>query len=603
MSDQKNLILAIIASMAILFGFQYFYEMPRAEKARQLEAQRQEAIRQANPNATVTAPPRAPGDAPPIPVPGGAGTAAETAASRDTLLAQTRRVRIEGRRVHGSINLTGGRLDDLTLIDYRVGLDPKSPEIVLLSPAGAPGGYYAEYGWSSGGGVPVKLPDGTSEWQAAAGSLRGGEAVTLSWDNGEGLVFRRTFALDDNYLFTVTQAVENKGGQPVTLYPYALIVRSGTPKTDGMYVLHEGPLGVFRDSLDKDGTLKEISYSDLVGEKPVEQQSLGGWIGFTDKYWLTALIPANDAPVKARFSHTQRVTDRYQADVLGTEGVAIPVGGSGQSVMRLFAGAKQVGLIDGYHERLAIPRFDRAIDWGWFPFLTKPMFAGLDYFHKLLGNMGLAILMLTIVIKTLFLPLAWKSYVSMSAMKELQPKMVELREKYGEDRAKLSQEMMSLYKKEKVNPAAGCFPILLQIPVFFALYKVLYISIEMRHAPFYGWVRDLSAPDPTTWINLFGLLPFEVPNLGPLQIISLGVWPIFMGITMWLQMRMNPTPPDPVQAKIFAFMPIIFTFMMGSFAAGLVIYWSWNNLLSVAQQWFIMRRMKAQKAKAKAKAA
>jgi YidC/Oxa1 family membrane protein insertase len=598
MSDQKNLFLAIAVSMAILFGFQYFYEAPQAEKARQLEAQKQEAIKQATP---VPAPGNTSSASAP-PAPAAPTTPEAIAASRQAAL-QGDRVRIEGRRVHGSINLLGGRLDDLTLAEYRETLDPKSPEIVLLSPATAPHGYYGDFGWSSGGEQPVKLPDANTKWQASAPSLRPGQPVTLTWDNGEGIVFNRVFTLDDNYMFTVTQKVLNNTERPLTLFPYALLVRHGTPKTDGIYILHEGPLGVFRDDATASGTLKELSYSGLVGEKPVEYTSTGGWIGITDKYWLAAIIPPNTEKVKARFSHTQRASDRYQVDVLGTQGVTIAPKAVVENVTRVFAGAKEVGVIDRYEDQLAIPNFNKSIDWGWFHFLTRPMFVALDYFHRLLGNMGLAILMLTIVVKTLFLPLAYKSYVSMSGLKELQPKMTELREKYGEDRQKLSQEMMTLYKKEKINPAAGCLPILLQIPVFFALYKVLYIAIEMRHAPFYGWIHDLSAPDPTTWMNLFGLLPYTVPNLGPLQILSLGIWPIIMGITMWAQMRMNPTPPDPVQAKIFAFMPLIFTFMMGHFAAGLVIYWSWNNLLSVAQQWAIMKRMKAQKARAKAKAA
>ncbi len=600
MSDQKNLILAIVASMAILFGFQYFYEMPRAEKARQAEAQRQEQIKQAAP-ATPAGIPATTADsaAPTAPA---AETAIAPGAVRQSVLGLSPRVRIEGRRVHGSISLTGGRLDDLTLADYRETLAPDSPEIILLSPAGAANAYFGDFGWSASGGQPVKVPDANTLWTASSPVLRADQPMTLTWDNGEGLVFSRTFTLDDNYMFAVTQKVENKTDQAVTLYPYSLLSRTGTPLTDGLYILHEGPIGVFRDTAEKSGSATELKYSKLIDEKSVTQNSVGGWIGFTDKYWLTALIPAPDDAVKARFSHTARANDRYQIDLLGANGLNIGPKSTGETTTRLFAGAKQVGLIDDYKTRYNIAHFDLAIDWGWFYFLTKPMFAAVDYFYKLLGNFGLAILLLTIIVKTLFLPLAYKSYVSMSQMKDLQPKMLELREKYAEDRQKLNQEMMALYKREKVNPAAGCLPIVLQIPVFFALYKVLYITIEMRHAPFFGWIHDLSAPDPTTWMNLFGLLPYTVPNLGPLHILSIGVWPLLMGISMWLQMKMNPTPPDPVQQKIFAFMPIVFTFMLGSFAAGLVIYWTWNNLLSITQQWLIKKRMDRQKAKKAASA-
>ncbi|MGQ3029153.1 MAG: membrane protein insertase YidC, partial [Ferrovibrionaceae bacterium] len=499
-------------------------------------------------------------------------------------------IRIATPKVRGSIALTGGRLDDLVLTEYRETVDPKSPEIVLLAPAGAEHAYYAEFGWTAAPSETAKLPDGATVWKADGTELTATKPIVLSWNNGEGLTFTRTIAIDANYMFTVTQKVENASGKKVTLFPYGLVQRQGTPKTEGLYILHEGPLGVFRDKADSSGTLKEYSYKDVISDKSIEFPSIGGWIGITDKYWLTALVPVDTANVKARFSHVLRDGDRYQVDLLGSA-VEVEQGQSGENVQRLFAGAKVVTLIDTYAEQYKIARFDRAIDWGWFYFLTRPVFFCIDFFFHLFGNFGLAILTLTVIIKFLFLPLAYKSYVSMSQMKELQPEMMKLRERYGDDRQKLNEEMMALYRRSKVNPASGCLPILLQIPVFFALYKVIFTTIEMRHAPFYGWIHDLSAPDPTSWINLFGLLPFAVPHLGPLDIVNIGVWPLIMGVTMWAQMKLNPTPPDPVQAKIFSFMPIIFTFMLGKFAAGLVIYWSWNNLLSVAQQWFIMRRV------------
>jgi YidC/Oxa1 family membrane protein insertase len=580
MSDQKNLFIAIAISLVVLLGFQYFYEMPRMERQRAEQAA--QALKDA-PKAGETQAPQAPGSAAPAP-------AAAVPKTREEVLSGAERIKIATPKVRGSIALTGGRLDDLVLTEYRETVDPKSPEIVLLAPAGAEHAYYAEFGWTAAPSETAKLPDGATVWKADGTELTATKPIVLSWNNGEGLTFTRTIAIDANYMFTVTQKVENASGKKVTLFPYALVQRQGTPKTEGLYILHEGPLGVFRDKADSSGTLKEYSYKDVVSDKSIEFPSIGGWIGITDKYWLTALVPVDTANVKARFSHVLRDGDRYQVDLLGSA-VEVDQGQSGENVQRLFAGAKVVNLIDTYAEQYKIARFDRAIDWGWFYFLTRPVFFCIDFFFHVFGNFGLAILTLTIIIKFLFLPLAYKSYVSMSQMKELQPEMMKLRERYGDDRQKLNEEMMALYRRSKVNPASGCLPILLQIPVFFSLYKVIFTTIEMRHAPFYGWIHDLSAPDPTSWINLFGLLPFAVPHLGPLDIVNIGVWPLIMGVTMWAQMKLNPTPPDPVQAKIFSFMPIIFTFMLGKFAAGLVIYWSWNNLLSVAQQWFIMRRV------------
>jgi len=382
-------------------------------------------------------------------------------------------------------------------------------------------------------------------------------------------------------MLTVVQKVENAGTQPVTLYPYALISRTGTPPVLGFFILHEGLLGVF------DNSLKEYTYANMRDEKSgaVKFASTGGWLGITDKYWLVALVPDQAEKVEANFRHTLRdKVDKYQADYLGAARRLAP-GASAESHSLLFAGAKEVRLIDAYKERYNIALFDRTVDWGWFYFLTRPIFYILDYFFTVLGNFGLAILLLTVLVKLLFFPLANKSYKSMSAMKKLQPEMMRLREQYGEDRAKLNQAMMELYKKEKVNPVSGCLPIVIQIPVFFALYKVLFVTIEMRHAPFYGWIKDLSAPDPTSVFNLFGLIPWTPPYL-----LMVGAWPIIMGITMYLQQKLNPQPPDPVQAKVFMMLPIVFTYMLSAFPVGLVIYWAWNNLLSIAQQWVIMRR-------------
>lgn len=579
MSDQKNLIIAIAASVAILLGFQLFIEKPKQDRLRE-----QQAVEQAQNQSNVPAP------AAGLPQMPGLSEQAGRTESREKALAQAPRVKIEGKRLVGSINLTGGRIDDIVLPEYKETIQPDSQPIHLLSPAGGPSPYYTEFGWTAAG-EGVALPNGQTRWAADSDVLRPGKPVTMTWDNGQGLMFSRVITVDDNYLFTVTQKVQNNSGNAVTLFPYALISRHGTPTTDGLYILHEGPLAVFREKAEDTGTLKEFSYGDLADETSQEFTSLGGWVGFTDKYWLTALVPGVSQNIKARLTHSKvNGGDRYQADYLGG-GMEVAPGQSIENASLLFTGAKEVNLIERYQEQHQIARFDLSIDWGWFYFLTRPMFWAIDNLNGLLGSIGLAMLAVTVIVKLIFFPLAYKSYVAMSAMKKLQPEMQKLRERYGEDRQKMQQELMALYKKEKVNPAAGCLPILLQIPVFFALYKVLYIAIEMRHAPFYGWIRDLSAPDPTSWINGFGLLPWAVPDLGPLAIISIGVWPIIMGISMFLQMKMNPTPPDPVQQKIFALMPVVFTFMLGHFAAGLVIYWSWNNTLSILQQYVIMRRM------------
>lgn len=592
MNDQKNLILAIALSVVIMVGFQFFMEGPRKE--RELALQQQAAQQSTQPTtptvpAQPPAPPSTPSQAggPTLPQPPSSaipGTAPSVTAPTEAPTAAAPRVAIESPRVHGSISLVGGRIDELTLSDYHVDVDPQSPPIVLFSPAGTEHPYFAQFGWlPQDPTMPVPGPD--TRWQSEAQKLTPDAPITLRWDNGRGLRFVRTYAVDTNYMFTITQRVENTGTAPVTLFPYALISRTGLPVTSGFYLLHEGPVGVFN------GRLQEPGYDDLK-EKPITSESHGGWLGITDKYWLAALIPDQSAKFNARFLHSREgTTDKYQADWLG-EQVTVAPGASAENTSRLFGGAKEVKLLDAYTDNLGIDRLDLAIDFGWFWFLTKPFFYILAWFHQLLGNYGLAILAVTVIVKAFFFPLANKSYKAMSAMKKLQPEMLKLRERYKEDRVKLNQEMMNLYKRSKVNPASGCLPIVLQIPVFFALYKVLFISIEMRHAPFYGWIKDLSAPDPTNLFNLFGLVPFDpttLPVIGPF--LHLGIWPIIMGVTMWAQMRLNPTPPDPIQQKIFTFMPILFTFMLASFPAGLVIYWAWNNLLSITQQYIIMKRM------------
>ncbi len=578
--DQRNLILAIVLSLGILLTYELFIGGPqRQELLEQSEtAQLEETAQQ--PDAEIPTP--LPGETTPGAAVGDLGDAAG-ALSRADALALEPRIAIDSPTLSGSISLEGGRFDDLILKRYRETIEPDSPQIELLHPIGAAQPYFANFGWSAGtGGPPV--PGGDSLWQANGDILGPGSPVTLTWDNGQGLRFERSLALDENYMFTVTQRVLNDGDTDVQLSPYGLISRTGTPEILGFYILHEGLIGVLND------TLEEIDYSDLVDEGPDQFETTSGWLGITDKYWLTALVPDQQRQVQARFLHTApNGQDKYQSDYL-YQTMTIPAGGTAEITSRLFAGAKEANLLDAYRDELGIPLFDRAVDFGWFYFLTKPFFHALHYFAEKLGNFGLAILLLTVLVKLAFFPLANKSYKAMAKMRKVQPEMLELRERYGDDKQKLNQEMMALYKREGANPVSGCLPVVIQIPVFFALYKVLFVTIEMRQAPFYGWIEDLSVRDPTTILNGFGLFPWVVPDLGVFNLLNLGVWPILMGITMMLQHRLNPQPADPVQAKIFFFMPIVFTFLLAQFPAGLVIYWTWNNLLSIMQQAVIMKR-------------
>jgi len=576
MIDNRNMILAVVLSIAILFGFEYFKKPTPVPQA---VSEQKQTVNTPNASSVPTARtsdlalPQAPGSEPATTLLKAMGQ------NRSDILARNNRVKIRTPRLHGSIALTGALIDDLTLATYRETLNPESDEIILLSPKGVEGAYYGQFGWAATAGI--KVPDQQSKWQANVKELTPETPLNLTWDNGQGLVFKRLIAVDENYMFTITQSVINSTGKPVTLSPYGLISRRGTPKTTNFYILHEGLLGVF------DGTLKEVNYDDLQDDGKIEQSSLGGWIGITDKYWLTALVPDQKSKTSSRFFYrNQDGVDKYQTDFIGGEMVIQP-GVSKGVTSRLFTGAKEVALLDGYAEKYGIENFDLAIDFGWFYFLTKPFFYALLWLNGIVLNLGVSILLLTVGLKAILFPLANKSYVSMSKMKKLQPEMVKLRERFGDDKMKLNQEMMALYKREKANPASGCLPIIIQIPIFFSLYKVLFVTIEMRQAPFFGWIQDLSMPDPTTVFNLFGLFPFSPPELLPL----IGVWPLIMGITMFLQQKLNPQPTDPVQAKIFLFLPLIFTVMLASFPAGLVIYWAWNNLLSMAQQWVIMRRM------------
>ena len=585
MTDQKNTILAIVLSALVLIGWQLYFGLPQVEKQKQI--QQQQAQEHAQPGApapqavpSTQAPPAASPQAPAQP-----GAVPGRAMTREEALAASPRVRIETPSVAGSISLKGGRIDDLSLIKYHETVDPGSPPIVLLAPSGSPSSFYSEFGWSAASGTTVKLPGPDTLWQqTGGGTLSVGRPVTLVYDNGEGLEFRRTIAVDDKYLFTIKDEVVNKGASAITLYPYALISRHGTPHTLGYYILHEGMIGVLDDKL------QEASYSDIEKKKNIAFTSTNAWLGITEKYWAATLLPPSAAKIYAQFSFFQNGINRYQT-YYNLDPVTVAAGATSAVDTRLFAGAKEVSIVDGYNQQLGLNKFDLLIDWGWFYFITKPMFFALDWIYRLVGNFGVAILIITVIIKAFFFPLANKSYASMAKMKAVQPEMMAIRERYADDKMKQQQAMMELYKKEKVNPVAGCLPMLIQVPVFFSLYKVLFVTIDLRHAPFFGWIKDLSAPDPLTVFNLFGLIPWDptvVPVIGPF--LHLGPWPLIMGVTMWAQMKLNPPPPDPAQKMIFDYMPIIFTFMLASFSAGLVIYWAWNNTLSVIQQSMIMRK-------------
>ncbi|MBR1217416.1 membrane protein insertase YidC [Bradyrhizobium sp. U87765 SZCCT0131] len=596
MTDNRNTILAVVLSGIVLLGWQYFFNIPQMEKQRAAEKAAQQQAQIHNPNQPAAAGQATPAPGGPATAPG-VGPAAAPTMTRDAALAAAPRVKIDTPRVSGSISLKGGRIDDVSLLKYRETVDPNSPAIVLFEPSGAPNPYYAEFGWVGASGTTAKLPDQSTLWtQNGSNALTPTTPVVLTWNNGEGLTFKRTISIDENYLFSLKDDVSNAGSAPVTLYPYALISRHGMPQVAGYYILHEGLIGVMGDQ-----GLQEFNYKKIDEEKKKEFKATNAWLGITDKYWAATLLPDAAANVQARFS--SNVTGNvktYQTDYL-LDPVTVAVGGNGSANARLFAGAKEAGLVGinsifapglgGYNKQLGLNHFDLLIDWGWFYFITKPMFLAIDFLFHLVGNFGVAILLVTVLVKAIFFPLANKSYASMAKMKAVQPKLAELRERFPDDKMKQQQEMMELYKKEKINPLAGCLPIAIQIPVFFSLYKVLFVTIEMRHAPFFGWIKDLSAPDPTNLFTLFGLLnydPTQLPIIG--HYLALGIWPIIMGITMWFQMKLNPTPPDPTQKMIFDWMPLIFTFMLGSFPAGLVIYWAWNNTLSVLQQSAIMSR-------------
>ena len=577
--DQKRLLAAIALSVGILLMFDLWNRPAKeAERVRQAEIAAQQAA--AVPAVPVPVPASAGAVQPGVP----GGTAVTAAAPR----APEQRLALENPQVQGSLSLRGARLDDLVLRRYRETVDPGSALVRLFAPRSDANPYFAQWGWTAADGRSV-VPGPETDWTLEGGPLSPTTPATLRWDNGQGLQFRITFELDDAFMVTARQSVRNTGAEPAQVLPWARVRRETTPATAGYYILHEGFVGVLN------GRLTEWTYKDARSEAEkrrgpaFETENTGGWAGFTDKYWLAALTPAEQTTsLRTAYRHaSEGGQDRWQVDMAAPAPQTVAPGAEAVLATRLFAGAKEVRRLDGYEATYGIVDFDKAVDFGWFYWLTKPFFYAIDWLFTIFGNFGIAILIFTFGLKLAFFPLANKAYISMARMKNLAPKMTEVRERYKDDPAKAQQEMMALYRTEKVNPASGCLPILLQIPVFFSLYKVLFVTIEMRHAPFFGWILDLSAPDPTNLFNLFGLIPYDPTQLS--TFLHMPVWAMFMGVTMFLQYKLNPTPPDPIQARIFAWMPLIFTFMLASFPAGLVIYWTWNNLLSISQQAYIMK--------------
>ena len=573
MHDQNNVFLAIALSVIVLLAWQYFLATSFKDAGRKPDLVPHAAVSpQLLTKLSEGFPPQ------------------RQNISRQEALDRSPRIKIETPSLQGSISLRGGKIDDLSLGQYRETTDPKSPAVALFSPSESAQPFYAEFGWVNVTGATVAVPTSETIWrQVGSNSLGVGQPVHLTWQNGQGLQFRRTISVDDKYLFTVHDEVENSGPVPVAIAPSASISRRNPPPVLGSYLLHEGAIGVLSD----DG-LQELTYKTLDDKKRVPFTSKNGWLGFTDKYWAAVLVPEASAPLHAEFAASELGSLKtYQADYV-QETRTIAPGAAASATAHLFAGAKEVAIVDGYQKALQLDRFDRLIDWGHLWFITKPMFVLIDYLFRLVGNFGVAILMVTTLLKAAFFPLANRSYASTAKTKALQPQMQLIRERFKDDKVKQQEAMLELYRNEKINPIGGCLPTLIQIPVFFALYKVLYVTIEMRHAPFFGWVQDLSAPDPTNVFNLFGLVPYDptsLPLIGAFLLI--GAWPLVMGFSQWLQMRLTSASADPTQTAIMSWMPVIFTFSLAKFPVGLVIYWTWNNLLSTAQQMIVMRRNRA----------
>ena len=553
--DLRNVIFAIALSFAVLFGWSVIFENPRIEE--QIKTQQKQTT---NPKSS----------APSV----NFEDQSLKSITREEAISSVSRIKFANENVEGSISLKGALIDDITFKKYKENINDEK-RVTYLNPLDTKNGYFIETGWAASNLNKLKLPNNSTIWKVTGNKLLTEKnPVTLEWNNNSGLIFKKKIELDDKFLFRVSQEIQNNTGNNIELYPYAQITRNENPNVTDFYILHEGFIGVF------DEELKEEGYDDIEDRKK-EFSANEGWLGITDKYWLTALVPEKDKSFKGEFLFK----NGFKANYIQTEPVVLKSSTSKKSETKIFIAAKEVKVIDGYAKTEGINKFDLTIDWGWFYFFTKPLFFIMNYLFELTKNFGIAILLVTAAVRILFFPLANYSFRSMAKMKILQPELLRLKELHKDDKVKLQQEMMSLYKREKVNPLSGCLPILIQIPFFFAIYKMLFISLEMRHQPFFGWIKDLSAQDPTSIFNLFGLIPWDPPSF-----LIIGAWPIFMGATMYLQQKLNPTPPDPIQAKIFMFFPLFLTIILAPFPSGLVVYWTVNNILTIAQQWVIMKR-------------
>jgi len=554
--DSKNVLMAIVLSTLVLVFWATFFEPPPVEK--------QIAEDQVTKSEELSSPSIE-------------KVELSKKIARDDTIDSVARVKIENNNIKGSISLQGAIIDDIIFKNYKESLESDN-KVIFLNPKSSDEGYYIETGWASNSNEKLKLPLGNTIWKVKGKNvLTPNNPIVLEWDNNEGLIFTKKIELDDKYLFKISQGIKNTSNKSYEFFPYAQITRNYKPDVIPIYILHEGFIGMFDDEL------KEEDYEDVEDEKFIINSSKG-WLGITDKYWLTAIVPEKGKKFKSEFLS---IDGKYKANFIIKEATVLSSNASITNEINAFVMAKEVAVIDGYAEKLGIEKFDLTIDWGWFYFITKPLFFVIEYFFKLTGNFGVAIIILTALVRIVFFPLANYSFRSMAKMKILQPEMIRLKELHKDDKTKLQQEMMALYKREKVNPVSGCLPVLIQIPFFFAVYKMLYVTIEMRQQPFFGWIQDLSARDPTSIFNLFGLIPWDPPTF-----LMIGVWPILMGLTMFLQQKLNPTPPDPMQAKIFMFLPIFLTIILAPFPSGLVVYWTISNVLTMAQQWVIIRGTK-----------
>ena len=572
MIEQKNLFLAIGLSIAIIVIFQFLIPSQPIQKS---NIENNEIIE------------------PATSIDGQTSASINIIKPKEEILSKNQRVFINTPALSGSINLKGAILDDLTLSNYKVSLDENSKNIELFLPDGTSNPYYVEIGWRQINETSIDLPNLETEWKSNSTMLSSDNNVVLSWKNNQNITFNITYEIDENYMFSIKQEIFNGSNQTIDVFPYRLIKRINTPDTINFFILHEGLISLLNDELlekDYDDLIDDCSSANTSKNLYCDNKSQGGWLGFTDKYWMSVLIPDPSEPINVNYRYGNNGRDNYRTGYVGQIFNINPA----QSISyngHLFAGAKNLNILNNYKKTLSIPRFNDAIDWGWFSFLTKPISHAINWFYGYVGNFGLAIIAFTILMRLILFPLAHISFKSMAKMKKLQPEMKQLKETYPDDKQKMQKELMALYKREGANPVAGCLPIMVQIPIFFSLYKVLFVTIEMYHAPFYGWIHDLSAPDPLGLLTLFGIFPWDFPPF--LSIINIGILPIIMGSTMWLQQKLNPAPADPTQARIFALLPFVFTFILAGFAAGLVLYWSVNNILSIAQQWFIQRKILA----------